>query len=173
LELAACALFALFAWANDKKQWYFWAAILFVTFLDDAFKVHETIGRSFSEGLGFSPVVGDLLGFASTGLLSAALWFAGARLLQSRDDLGAYLVFTVYFAILMFFGVGIDALHGLLGKNISQTLFTLFEDGGELIMMAIISLSAFGMLLGQKRTVVSSASPIESALPKIFKGKVF
>jgi hypothetical protein len=155
LELVACAIFVAFAKAHNKKQWYAWAAILLVTFMDDAFKVHETIGHFSSVGLGLSPVVGDLIGFAATGVLFAVLWFVGVRTIASKNDLSAYFVFTAYFAILMFFGVGVDAMHELLGKNMSQTLFTLFEDGGELITTALITLSALGMWLQQKHRVIA------------------
>lgn len=147
LELVACAVFLLYAWLSHKKCWYMWALILLVIFFDDAFKMHEAIGHGVSAALGVSPVVGDLLGFASTGLLSAAFWLAGVRMITEQNDICAYFVFTVYFAVLIFFGVGVDALHGLLGANISQTAFTLVEDGGELFMIALIALSALGMLL--------------------------
>ncbi len=150
LELTACALFSVSAWMYRKKQWYAFAAILFVTFLDDAFELHEAIGRMFNAGLGLSPVVGDLIGFSSTGLLLLVSWLAGARMIHEEDDWFSYLTFTAYFAALVFFGVGVDAVHGMLGRNVSQTLLTLIEDGGELATTAIISLSAFGMWLRQK-----------------------
>ncbi|MGH8026130.1 MAG: hypothetical protein ACREO0_05305 [Pseudoxanthomonas sp.] len=165
LELAACTLFVMSAWVRRKKQWYAWAAILLVTFLDDAFELHETIGGFFAAGFGLSPVAGDLAGFASTGLLSAVFWLAGARLLHSEEDWLPYLVFTAYFAVLIFFGVGVDAVHGMLGRNVSQTLLTLIEDGGELVVTALISLSAFGMWLRHKRTVIASETPLDSVLP--------
>jgi len=164
LELAACALFSLSAWVYRKKQWYAFAAILFLTFLDDAFELHEAIGHMFHAGLGVSPVVGDLIGFSMTGLLSVVFWFAGARLIREGDWL-PYLVFTVYFATLIFFGVGVDAVHGMLGKNVSQTLLTLIEDGGELVMTAVISLSAFGMWLRHKHAAIALGMPLEPALP--------
>ena len=165
LELMACALFAMLARVYGKKQWYAFAAILFVTFLDDAFELHEAIGHMFNAGLGLSPVVGDLIGFSTTGLLSAVFWLAGTRLIRGEDDWLAYLVFTAYFAILIFFGVGVDAVHGMLGRNVSQTLSTLVEDGGELVMTAVISLSAFGMWLRQKHGASTGGASIESALP--------
>ena len=165
LELAACALFSLCAWVYRKKQWHAFAAILFLTFLDDAFELHEAIGHMFHAGLGVSPVVGDLIGFSATGLLSVVFWFAGARLIRGEDDWLSYLVFTAYFATLIFFGVGVDAVHGTLGKNVSQTLLTLIEDGGELVTTAIISLSAFGMWLRHKRAAMAHGVPMEPALP--------
>ena len=154
LEIVACALFASFAWVHGKKQWYAWAAILFVTFLDDAFRSHETIGQSFTAWFGVSSVGGDLLGFAATGLLSAVLWCAGVVKVQNEDDLSAYFVFTVYYALMIFFGVGMDAVHGLFGEHMSQTVFTLFEDGGELVTTAVICLSALGMWLRQKHSAL-------------------
>lgn len=165
LELAACVLFAMSAWVCGKKQWYAFAAILSVTFLDDAFELHEAIGHMFNAGLGLSPVAGDLIGFSTTGLLSVVFWLAGTRLIRGEDDWLPYLVFTAYFAILIFFGVGVDAVHGMLGRNVSQTLSTLVEDGGELVMTAVISLSAFGMWLRQRHGTIAGDAPIESALP--------
>lgn len=164
LELAACVLFAMSAWTYRKKHWYAFAAILLVTFLDDAFELHETIGRMSNAGLSLSPVAGDLIGFSSTGLLSVAFWVAGARLIHGEDDWLSYLVFTAYFAALIFFGVGVDAVHGMLGRNVSQTLSTLIEDGGELVMTAVISLSAFGMWLRQRRAAVAGSMPMDPGI---------
>jgi|GEM_PF-1875343 len=152
LEILGCVIFAMFAWMHEKKQWYAWSAILFVTFLDDAFRSHETIGQSFTVWFGVSPVEGDLIGFATTGLISAVLWFAGAVKIQNLDDFSAYLVFTGYYTLLILFGVGVDSLHGMFGAHMSQTVFTLFEDGGELVTTATICLSALGMLIREKHT---------------------
>ena len=145
LELVSCMLFALVASAPGKKCWYAWAAIMFVIFLDDALKLHETIGTLLSNGFGLSPVAGDLIGFASTGFISGIFWIIGLGGIKTEEDFGAYLVFTVYFSLLIFFGVAVDALHGIIGKNMSQTLFTLVEDGSELVITAVIALSALGM----------------------------
>ncbi|WP_368562709.1 hypothetical protein [Pseudoxanthomonas sp. UTMC 1351] len=165
LELAACVLFAMFAWTRRKRHWYACAAILLLTFVDDAFGLHETIGAMLTAEFGLSPVAGEVIGFASLGLLSAALWLAGARLIRDEDDWLPYLVFTAYLGILVFFGVGVDVVHGTVAKNASQTLLTLIEDGGELATTALISLSAFGMWLQPKRAMMASNLPISSALP--------
>lgn len=165
LELASCAIFSLYAWLSHKKHWYMWTIILLVIFFDDAFKMHESIGHIVSEGLGISPVTGDILGFASTGLLSAVFWVTGVRMISDQNEMCAYFVFTVYFAVLIFFGVGVDAMHGLLGENMSQTLFTLVEDGGELLMIALIALSSLGMLLRQQEPA-AEGMPIGSVLSK-------
>lgn len=164
LELAACALFAVCAWAYRRKQWYAFAAILLLTFLDDAFELHEAIGHMFAAGSGLSPVVGDLIGFSTTGLLSAVLWLAGTRLIAGPEDWLSYLVFTVYFAILIFFGVGVDTVHGMLGTTVSQTVLTLVEDGGELVTTAVISLSAFGMWLQRRRMAIVQGPRTDPAL---------
>lgn len=166
LELASCTIFALYAWLCRKKYWYMWAIILLIIFFDDAFKMHESIGHIVSEGLGVSSVTGDILGFASTGLLSVAFWITGVRMISDQNELCAYLVFTVYFSVLIFFGVGVDAMHGLLGESMSQTVFTLVEDGGELFMIAIITLSSLGMLLQQPQPVVVEAMPVDSVFSK-------
>ena len=165
LELAACALFAMFAWTHRKRHWYACAAILLLTFLDDAFGLHETIGAMLTTGFGLSPVAGEVIGFALMGLLSAALWLAGARLIRGEEDWLPYLVFTAYLGILVFFGVGVDVVHGTVAKNASETLLTLIEDGGELTTTALISLSAFGMYLQAKRAVAASGLPMNPVSP--------
>ena len=167
LELAACILFAIFAWTHRKRQWYAFAAILLLTFLDDAFGLHEKIGATLTAEFGWSPVVGEMTGFATMGFLSAALWLAGARLIRSEDDWLPYVVFAGYLGILVFFGAGVDVVHGTVAKNASQTLLTLIEDGGELATTALVSLSAFGMWLRQKRAMLASGLPMNSVLPNL------
>lgn len=162
LELAACVLFAMFAWTHIKKQWYAWSAILLLTFFDDSFGLHEFIGHSAHNYLGVAPFVGDLIGFASTGLLSAAFWFAGVRYVQDKEDFSAYLVFTAYYSLLILFGVVVDAVHGSIGEHMSQTVFTLFEDGGELLTTATIALSAYGMWLRHSHTIVRTPTELMS-----------
>jgi hypothetical protein len=163
LELAACALFAMFAWTRRKRHWYACAAILLLTFLDDAFGVHEAIGVILTAAIGLSPVAGEVIGFASLGLLSAVFWLAGARVIHDEQDWLPYLVFTAYLGILVFFGVGVDVVHGTVAKDASQTLLTLIEDGGELATTALIGLSAFGMWRQGKRTV--TARDLNPVLP--------
>lgn len=166
LELGASALFLLFAVLHHKKSWFAWSAIMFVVFLDDAFKLHESLGHAYAAVLGLAPVAGDLMGFATTGLLSVVLWGIGVTNITDREEFSAYLVFSVYFALLIFFGVGVDALHGLFGENVSQTVFTLAEDGGELVMTAIITLSALGMWLRQQHPVITAGIRLNSAMTK-------
>lgn len=166
LELTASVLFLLFAVAHHKKCWLAWSMILFIVFLDDAFQLHETIGHMYVDALGVIPVVGDLFGFATTGLVSAVFWLTGLRGISDKDDFPSYLLFSVYFALLIFFGVGVDAMHGLFGENASQTLLTLLEDGGELCMTAVIVISVLGMWMRQKLPVTAAAIQINPVVPK-------
>lgn len=160
LELVTCGIFATFALQHKKKQWYAWSAILFVTFIDDAFRFHETAGHLYSVWFGGPEIKGEFIGFASTAIISATLWFLGVARIRNENDLIPYLVFTGYYALLMFFGIAVDTVHGIF-SNASQTLFTLFEDGGELLTTAIICLSSFGMWLRERSnsyTLESSAA---------------
>lgn len=166
LELAASMIFLWIARAHHKKHWYAFAGILLVVFFDDAFQLHETIGHSLVMNFAVSPSVGDLGGFATTGLLSAVFWVLGVFKIDSDDELCAYLLFTVYFALLIFFGVGVDAFHGMFNGNGMQTVFTLIEDGGELVMTAVLSLSALGMLQRQRQLARVEKMPINSMYSK-------
>lgn len=166
LELAASMIFLWIARAHHKKHWYAFAGILLVIFFDDAFQLHETIGHGLVVKFGVSPSVGDLGGFATTGLLSAVFWVFGVFKIDSDDELCAYLLFTVYFALLIFFGVGVDAIHGMFKGDGMQTVFTLIEDGGELVMTAVLSLSALGMLQRQRQLATSEKMPINSMYSK-------
>lgn len=168
LELAAAALFLLFALAHHKKAWFAWSAIMFIIFLDDAFKLHESIGHAYVALWELDPVPGDLLGFATTGFFAVICWVIGVTTITTKEDFSAYLVFSCYFALLIFFGVGVDALHGLFGENVSQTVFTLAEDGGELLMTGMIALSALGMWLRQKHAVINTGHmPLNSVVSKL------
>lgn len=166
LELAASTIFLLFAVTHHKKCWLAWAGMMFVIFLDDAFKLHETIGHSYAAALNLAPVAGDLMGFATTGLLAVIFWGIGVINITHKEDFRAYLIFSVYFAVLIFFGVGVDAIHALFGENVSQTVFTLAEDGGELLTTAVIALSALGMWLRQRRDRVGAGIHLRSAVSK-------
>ncbi|MGM8228577.1 hypothetical protein ACSV5M_18495 [Cellvibrio sp. ARAG 10.3] len=167
LELVAAALFLLFAVAHHKKAWFAWSAMMFIIFLDDAFKLHESIGHAYVALWNLHPVSGDLLGFATTGLFAVICWTIGVTTITTKEDFSAYLLFSCYFGLLIFFGVGVDALHGLFGENVSQTVFTLAEDGGELLMTAMIALSALGMWLRQKDAVINTGRmPLNSAVSK-------
>jgi hypothetical protein len=94
------------------------------------------------------------------------LWFVGIRSIADQDELCAYLVFTVYFAVLIFFGVGVDAAHSLFGKYVSETLVALLEDGGELLMGAIISVSALGLWLRHQQAVMRHTGAVQAAFAR-------
>jgi hypothetical protein len=165
LEFICFVVFGFYAWAHKKKQWYAWSAIFLNVFLDDAFSAHEAIGDFFYAAMSIPPVVGGLIGFAIMGLLSAAIWFAGMVASPKQGlEFKTYILFSIYFALLVFFGVGVDAVHGLLHEklNISETLATLFEDGGELFMTCIFCITALGMWYRDKdKLVFEQYAPVQ------------
>jgi len=157
LEFMCFVIFGFYAWAHKEKQWYAWSAIFLNVFLDDAFSAHESVGNFFYAAMSIPPVWGGLIGFAIIGLLSAALWCAGMAASPKQGlEFKTYMLFSIYFGLLVFFGVGVDAVHGLLHAQlaVSETLVTLVEDGGELFITCVFCISALGMWCRDKDRLI-------------------
>jgi hypothetical protein len=146
--LMAAVFFLRFAMGTGNKHWLAWSAICIVIFLDDSMQFHETIGASLVTTEGISAGVSELMGFALMGSLIGVFWLAGLWFSPKRKaDVISYLLFSVYLALLIFAGVGIDFLHDVLKTHfsVSETIMALLEDGSELALQMVLAISAFGM----------------------------
>lgn len=126
-------------------QYISWLAVFTYFLADDAFQLHENIGRSIAGNLDFvAPFnlrlqdIGELTVFAIAGMVLAVLlalsyWKGSQTFRNITIDL---LILT---AILAFFGIFVDAAEiGVdLGLFIKETL-GLIDDGGELIVVSVM-----------------------------------
>ena len=146
LELFTASMFAAFAWAHKKSAWLSWSIIFLILFLDDFAGIHEMFGRTFvASGLLYD--AGEIAGFSILGCFICFFWWRGfTKLRDDADQKLNYLLFTVYFAALLFFGIVMDGFHSFLTKSydVSETIMTLMEDGLELLMLNVAAISSLG-----------------------------
>ncbi|MES2823321.1 MAG: hypothetical protein V4732_06955 [Pseudomonadota bacterium] len=148
LEFFCISVFTIHALANKKKYWLAWAAIFVIVLLDDSIGAHETLANVFFDKETLSPVMGGIAVFAVMGLMFAGLWLVGLMAMpQDAAEFPAYILLSIYFAALVLVGVGIDSMHAYLKGHfhLPDTALTLAEDGTELLLTAIMAITALGL----------------------------
>lgn len=126
--------------------------LLFIYFLaDDAFQLHENLGRDIAGNLDFVPPmsirlqdVGELIVTGIAGailfpLLILAFW-RGSKLFRKVS-----LDLAMFLAILVFVGVAVDLVHEATGAEgfLDQIIFRILEEGGEMIVASAMLWYAF------------------------------
>lgn len=147
LEFICILVFTLHALLHKRKYWFAWAAIFVIVLLDDAIGVHEVLGNLLLGEETLSPVMDGLAVFAIMGLMFAVLWLAGLLTMHDESEFPVYMLLSIYFAVLVVIGVGVDGIHAQLKNyfSIPDTLLTLAEDGLELFLIAIMTITAIGI----------------------------
>ena len=144
-SLIAGLLFYLF---TKRRAWTYalWASIFGLALLDDALGLHERGGRflvsrfDIPHALGLrGQDFGELItwGVAGVGVLFA-LWMSYRRAAPELRRVSRQLVWR--FALLGFFGLGVDAVHSLFRASsvALQEGFAVLEDGGEMVVASLI-----------------------------------
>jgi hypothetical protein len=144
LALIAAVAFLVTAFLRKTAAYGLLAAIMFYLFIDDAFQIHENAGAflavtfSIPSFLILSPAHGgealylSSIGLGFIGLLAIAARYANPK---TRADIA---IFTGLLVLAGLFGVVIDGVHGRTGSGI----WGLAEDGGELVIVALLSIYA-------------------------------
>jgi hypothetical protein len=111
--------------------------------LDDAFQVHERLGRRTANALALQPIAGlrpQDLGELTVWMVFGSVLLAGtlagfAR--SAREDRNNGLLLLGAFASLVLFAVVADMVHIVVGGmfGTSDLLFAAVEDGGEQIVL--------------------------------------
>jgi hypothetical protein len=132
----------LFLAVNRRVALYYGWALLFCFFLiDDAFRVHEYFGETIARDYNLQPLLGlrsiDFGELVSTGvfgislvLLVLIMW----RQCRDSEALGFSRFMFLFILGLGFFGVFVDMFDVVFDFRI----FSLIEDGGEMIVMSLI-----------------------------------
>lgn len=160
------AIFAGLLWLGLRDRWLapsLWALVFLLILVDDAFQMHEQIGRYLSGRLElpdftliYGNEIGEIVVFSVMGAL--ALLITGI-LLTRRDEPSRWLSRRYFLIVLAlgFFGVGVDALHSMIAHLTDGTphasalarLFGTLEDGGEMVVASIAA--AFTLALDDVR----------------------
>lgn len=141
------ALLCLGGYSRNRQPVLLALAFLFaVVGLDDSLALHEAIGGHLATTFGVPPSRGEPAGWAMLGVLPMLAVLAGYRHSDAGSRRNAEALLLA-FAVLLFFAVGIDAVHGVVSRSIGrfQTLFTVLEDGGELLSLTVICAAALAV----------------------------
>lgn len=126
-----------------------WAVALAAILIDDAFAVHEWLGRAigvrmFEDGaLGMSAAhQGELL-FLMLGATGVLVAVAGTTWLEGPDAHRVTKALAGAVALLATCGILVDAIHSLLAQSALRGALIVIEDGGEMLAMSAIVAIAF------------------------------
>ncbi len=136
-------LFTALAFIRRKQVFSLAAGLFAYILIDDAFQVHETVGKSLVTWFGLQPVfgieeknVGELLVSATAGtvfLILAAVVYTRA----GRPARRTFHHLVLWCCVLAFFGVVVDMLHSSIHwKPWASSLMGIIEDGGEMLVMS-------------------------------------
>ncbi|MCK6538934.1 MAG: hypothetical protein L6Q26_02655 [Anaerolineales bacterium] len=132
---------------STRTAGYLAWTLLFIYFLtDDAFQLHENLGRNIARNLDFVPPmsirlqdVGELIVTAVAGailipLLILAFWCGSMLFRKVSVDL------VMFLAVLVFVGVVVDLVHEAVGAEgmLDHLVFRIIEEGGEMIVASAI-----------------------------------
>ena len=145
-------LLLMFAWialVARQASYLSWAAVFGYLGLDDLIKIHEEFGNDiamryeFSEMLGQRPQdIGELVIFAIAGALLLfpliIAWYLGNETFRLRSR-----TLLKLSALLVLFGIVVDAIHVLFLDSALNDTFSIIEDGGEMIALSVVCWLAF------------------------------
>jgi hypothetical protein len=155
IQLIIISLCFCFCYFRSRSPSYLCLFIIVVIiFLDDSLQIHENLGGYISDdwidGI-MMPAsdFGDMIVFGVIGFFLVSLLVVGLAISDLKRRAIAAL-FLVMLILLGFFAVGMDVLHSIIIKmNINYGtgyLFTIIEDGGEMIVISLICSTALTTL---------------------------
>lgn len=128
-----------------------WSLLFFYLLLDDALQIHEKLGYAISYKLKFSAGFnlrtedfGELAVSALVGLFFL-IFIATAYRFSDRlsKEISRYLIMMLF--TLALFGIAVDMVHAAVRSPSLHTLLGLVEDGGELVVMSVITCFVFSL----------------------------
>jgi hypothetical protein len=132
-----------------------WAVFFGFLLLDDALQIHERVGLVLSQALGIPPMFGlrskdfgEVMVAAIVGAAACAFaWLSIRRGGESSRRLSADLLCLL--AALALFGVFFDVLHTItyFRLPVAAPVFALIEDGGEMLVVSMITAYVFDVLV--------------------------
>lgn len=152
-EYWIAAAFALLAAARREARHLVLSGVFAYLLVDDAFELHEQVGRGLAERLALPAVAGvrgsDLGELAVQGVVGVVVATAVAVAYRrgSPTFRATALRLLAMIGALAFFGVVVDLLHSAVGDvPYAYGAFTLLEEGGELVAMSVIAWYACSLL---------------------------
>jgi len=165
-ELFIAMTFARISYIRRFSGYLVWSGLFMYFFLDDAFRIHENLGRIIVKNFGYGSSLGlraqdfgELAVFGFFGLLFFTLiLFSYLRCDDSRQKIWQHLMFLVM--LLVICGIGFDMVHSIfsdksfsLGPVTLSSVFGAIEDFGEMIVMSLCTAYIVNLYRREKRKV--------------------
>jgi len=131
-----------------------WSLLFGYLLIDDAFQLHERVGRMLSRKgyFGDSPLTGlraqdfgELTVSAFAGITFLVL-IGGTYLLSTPDAKQVSKRLVALLGIIIFFGVFVDMLHSAMESLPGSSILGVVEDGGEMLAVSITCYYVLGLL---------------------------
>ena len=143
---------------RQRRALYYVFSLLFLYFLiDDSLEFHESFGEFLADvlnpqsALGLRPVdFGELLVSAAFGLLFLLLIVIFYLLSDAFARRVGHNIIALVF-ILAFFGIAFDMLEIIIEQPEIGRIFVILEEGGELLVMSVITWFVYRLDLQQDR----------------------
>jgi hypothetical protein len=142
-----------------------WALFFAYVFCDDALRLHERGGRLLAATAGLPDVfgvsarsLGELAVFAFFGVVFLLL-ISVAHLRSSGAARRSSHVFAALFVALVVFGMGIDFLHTAELHEALKAMFSVVEDGGELVTLSVVCWYALKLVLASRSGAGAAVPP--------------
>jgi hypothetical protein len=143
-EYWTALLFFAMSWRAREVLFAAWALLFTYLLCDDALTIHESLGRVIATRWDLVPVLGiragdfgELMVSAIAGALFLVL-IGGLYVRSSEMGKSVSRDLSLLLAVLVFFGVVVDAVHLALQEQRVHGL-TVFEDSGEMVAMSLIA----------------------------------
>ena len=144
-----------------------WSGLFMYFFLDDAFRIHENLGRLLVRSFGYGSTFGlraqdfgELTVFAFFGLLFFSLiLFSFLRCDLSHRKIWQHLMFLII--LLVICGIGFDMVHSIfsdkgfaIGPITISSVIGAIEDFGEMIVMSLCTWYVVNLYRREKGEIV-------------------
>jgi hypothetical protein len=140
-----------------------WAVVFAFLLMDDAFQIHEHVGKWLGEAHNLPTVfslrpddIGELLFAGAVGVVALALigfgfWRGDSHARSASRDMG---ILTLLLAVL---GVGVDIAHVIayFNRSLTAQFLLIIEDGGEMIVLSGLAAYAFNVVSHRGRETVN------------------
>lgn len=154
--LCAASMLA-FLWRRAREPVFgAWALFFAYVFCDDSLRIHERGGRLLAATAGLPDAfgvearnLGELAVFAVFGLFFLVL-IPVAHLRSAAAARRSSHVFAALFVALVVFGMGLDLVHTAELNEAIKAMFSVVEDGGELVTLSVVCWYALKLVLASR-----------------------
>ena len=170
-EIFIAMTFARISHIRRLSGYLVWSGLFLYFFLDDAFRIHENLGRLLVRSFGYDSAFGlraqdfgelTVFGFFGS-LFFSLIFFSYLRCEHSYRKIWQHLIFLII--LLVICGIGFDMIHSIfsdkgfaIGPITISSIFGAIEDFGEMIVMSLCTWYVVNLYKKEKGEIVSIKS---------------